>query len=46
MYMVAALWGSLNKVSLKITKLDAIFEIITSFCDLIVITFHASIIKI
>lgn len=35
MYTVAALWGSLNKVSLKITKPDAIFETVTSFYEAI-----------
>jgi len=31
MYAVAALWGSLDKESLKRTKPDAIFETVTSF---------------
>ena len=35
MYTVAALWGSLNKVSLQMTKPDAIFETVTSFYEAI-----------
>ncbi len=31
MYAVAALWGSLDKESLKRSKPDAIFETVTSF---------------